>query len=245
MADATMLLRLQQVNLDLMRTRKQVEELPQKEQITKIRKATKRVSSELSRIMGVRKDLELAISDNEDDHLHVSELVDEAQKRAEGQQDYRAIRDLEGQLTAYAKRLEKLEFDRAHLEEQLAAVQAKEQEYNAWLAKAKAEEDALLAAYKADVESAGNRMNDVLAFLRSGGEGGVGVGTTVTYFNEETAELLEMLRLCESFDDRVYDCFMACFLNRVKKNDQLKHFLEDPEARKGVKDISGKDDSDM
>ncbi len=54
-----------------------------------------------------------------------------------------------------------------------------------------------------------------------------------------------MLRLCESFDDRVYDCFMACFLNRVKKNDQLKHFLEDPEARKGVKDISGKDDSDM
>lgn len=163
MADATMLLRLQQVNLDLMRTRKQVEELPQKEQITKIRKATKRVSSELSRIMGVRKDLELAISDNEDDHLHVSELVDEAQKRAEGQQDYRAIRDLEGQLTAYAKRLEKLEFDRAHLEEQLASVQAKEQEYNAWLAKAKAEEDALLAAYKEDVESAGNRMNELLA----------------------------------------------------------------------------------
>ena len=163
MADATMLLRLQQVNLDLMRTRKLVEELPQKEQITKIRKATKRVSSELSRITGVRKDLELAVSDNEDDHLHVSELVDEAQKRAEGQQDYRAIRDLEGQLTAYAKRLEKLEFDRAHLEEQLAAVQAKEQEYNAWLAKAKAEEDALLAAYKADVESAGTRMNELLA----------------------------------------------------------------------------------
>lgn len=70
-------------------------------------------------------------------------------------------------------------------------------------------------------------------------------GMLVTHFNEETAELLEMLRLCESFDDRVYDCFMACLLNRVKKNDQLKHFLEDPEARKGVKDISGKDDSDM
>ncbi len=40
-------------------------------------------------------------------------------------------------------------------------------------------------AYENRIYSAGNRMNDVLAFLRSGGEGGVGVGTTVTYFNEE------------------------------------------------------------
>ena len=40
-------------------------------------------------------------------------------------------------------------------------------------------------AYEEEIYSVGNRMNDVLAFLRSGGEGGVGVGTNVTYFNEE------------------------------------------------------------
>lgn len=70
-------------------------------------------------------------------------------------------------------------------------------------------------------------------------------GIMVTYINGAPVELLEMLRLCESFDDRVYDCFMSCFWNHIKENDQLKHFIEDPEARKGVKDISGKDDSNL
>ncbi|MBQ9252486.1 MAG: Cna B-type domain-containing protein [Clostridia bacterium] len=39
-------------------------------------------------------------------------------------------------------------------------------------------------AYEGNIYSVGNRMNSVLDFLRSGGEGGVGVGTTVTYFDE-------------------------------------------------------------
>ena len=40
-------------------------------------------------------------------------------------------------------------------------------------------------AYEGKIYTVGNRMNSVLDFLRSGGEGGVGTGTTVTYFNEE------------------------------------------------------------
>lgn len=39
-------------------------------------------------------------------------------------------------------------------------------------------------AYEKQVFNVGNRMNSILEFLRSGGEGGVGIGTTVTYFNE-------------------------------------------------------------
>ena len=42
-------------------------------------------------------------------------------------------------------------------------------------------------AYEHEIYNVGNRMIDVLSFLQSGGEGGVGVGTTVTYFNEEVA----------------------------------------------------------
>lgn len=163
MNDATLLLRLQQIDLDLLRSRKAAEELPQKDQITKIRKAAKRVSSELSRLTGARKDLEMSLSDNEDDHLHVSELVDQAQEKAAGQTDYRAIRDLEGQLTSYAKRLEKLEFERAKLDDQLSQVRAKEQEYTTWLARAKSEEESLLADYKAEIEATGRRMAELRA----------------------------------------------------------------------------------
>ena len=42
-------------------------------------------------------------------------------------------------------------------------------------------------AYESRVYSVGDRMDDVLDFLRSGGAGGVGLGTQVTYFNEAIA----------------------------------------------------------
>ena len=56
-------------------------------------------------------------------------------------------------------------------------------------------------AYENRIYNVGNRMDDVLAFLRSGGEGGVGVGTEVVYFNEEAAsdaERLVALSTCAS-----------------------------------------------
>ncbi len=42
-------------------------------------------------------------------------------------------------------------------------------------------------AYESRIYSVGNRKDDVLAFLRSGGAGGVGLGTEVRYFDEEAA----------------------------------------------------------
>ena len=42
-------------------------------------------------------------------------------------------------------------------------------------------------AYEHQIYDAGNRLDDVMDFLRSGGEGGVGVGTHVLYFNEQEA----------------------------------------------------------
>ena len=56
-------------------------------------------------------------------------------------------------------------------------------------------------AYENMIYNVGNRMDDVLAFLRSGGEGGVGVGTEVVYFNEAAAadaERLVALSTCAS-----------------------------------------------
>ena len=42
-------------------------------------------------------------------------------------------------------------------------------------------------AYENRIYTVGNRLEDVLAFLRSGGAGGVGVGTDVKFFDEEAA----------------------------------------------------------
>ncbi len=48
-------------------------------------------------------------------------------------------------------------------------------------------------AYENRIYTAGNRMQEVLDFVRSGGENGVGVGTEVTYFDENTAAGAEKL----------------------------------------------------
>ena len=42
-------------------------------------------------------------------------------------------------------------------------------------------------AYENQIYRVGNRMDSVLDFLRSGGVGGIGIGTEVVYFNEEVA----------------------------------------------------------
>ena len=56
-------------------------------------------------------------------------------------------------------------------------------------------------AYEHRIYNVGDRMNDVLDFLRSGGEGGVGVGTEVIYFNEEAAADAEkLIALSTCFD---------------------------------------------
>ena len=121
-----------------MRAKRSVEELPEKGRITKVRSASRKVTSELNRIVGVRKDLEMAIADNETDRAKVSELVDEAQGKVEaGEVDYRAIKDLESQLTTYAKRLEKIDFEHVHLEEELGKARKGEQEHLEWLARSK------------------------------------------------------------------------------------------------------------
>lgn len=64
-------------------------------------------------------------------------------------------------------------------------------------------------------------------------------------FCDETADTLEILRLCESADDRVYDCFMERFWYFVKENKQLGFFFEKPEESKEVRGSVGKDDSYM
>ena len=56
-------------------------------------------------------------------------------------------------------------------------------------------------AYEDRIYQVGNRMGDVLDFLRSGGEGGVGVGTEVIWFDEEAAsDAVRLIALSTCFD---------------------------------------------
>lgn len=127
MTEPEALLQLQEIDLDLMRLRTQLESLPQKARIDTIKTASKKVSSEITKIVGQRKDVEMDISDHDADRKKIEGLVGEVQEKAgDGGTDYRAIRDLEGQLSALAKRLEKIEFETTGLMETLERLEKAE-----------------------------------------------------------------------------------------------------------------------
>ena len=163
MDSASGLVRLQEIDLELLRLRKQVDELPQKGRIAKLRKATKQVQGELTHIVGRRKDLEMDLADLDDERKQVSSLVDEAQlKAAEGDQDFRAITDLESQLTVYAKRLEKIDFDEQAASENLDQLLDRERQVQDWLERSHTEEETLISSYKQALAQTKTEMEKLL-----------------------------------------------------------------------------------
>ena len=162
MGQARALLRLQEIDLELIRSKSHLEKLPEKERITKLRTASRKVSAELSHLVGERKDLEMELEDNAAEREKVSKQVDEAQAKVEGGEvDFRAIKDLEAQLTTYAKRLEKLDFDREQLEGKVLDLRAREAEHTSWLERSKAEEQKALVSYKREIAQVGAHVREL------------------------------------------------------------------------------------
>ena len=131
MQEPQALLRLQEIDLELMRLNAQLNAMPQQKKLSAIKAAQKNLSGKMKAIVGQRKDAEIDLDDNEAAHKktvdRVSEVQAEAQERA---QDFRGIRDLEAHLTALAKQLEKIEFKHRELEANLEKLLKAEQNAN-------------------------------------------------------------------------------------------------------------------
>ncbi len=136
MTESQALLRLQEIDLELMRLNAQLKAMPQQKKLAAIQAAEKNLAGKLKTIVGQRKDAEIDLDDNEAAQLktkdRVSEVQAEAQQRA---QDFRGVRDLEAHLTALAKQLEKLEYKHRELESNLEKLMKAEQNANDLAAK--------------------------------------------------------------------------------------------------------------
>ena len=164
MQEPEALLRLQEIDLALMRHKHTLENLPQRTKVEQIRAAAKKLSSDLTSIVGARKDIEMDIADHDTEHHEVEELVSAAQDKASADsQDYRSVRDLEGQLSMYAKRLEKIEFESAALYERLARAESAEKNARARAAQLERERTAQVASYQAQIGDIRSQVNELLA----------------------------------------------------------------------------------
>ena len=149
MSEATALVRLQEIDLALIRLKKRAESLPQRTKVAAARAASKKVAGQLTEIVGQRKDLEIELADLDDSKRFFTEKVGEVQRIASAGDDFRGSQTIEDQLSYLAKKLEKVDFDTDRLLAQLDRVERAEANARALQEKLAREEQALTESWQA------------------------------------------------------------------------------------------------
>ena len=127
MNEATALMKLQEIDLELLKLASSLASMPQQKRLKTIALAAKKVGSELTGIVGQRKDAELEIADVEANLAHYHEKTAEVQSVADsGAFTHREVRDIEQQLTSLAKHIEKAEYKLGPLRERLQRLERAE-----------------------------------------------------------------------------------------------------------------------
>ena len=140
MTEATALIKLQEIDLELLKCASALASMLQQARLKTIALAAKKVKSELTGIVGQRKDVELEIEDVRANLAHYHEKTAEVQAKADaGAYTHREVKDIEQQLTSLAKHIEKAEFTLGPLGEKLERLE-------------RAEKNARLTAEKIDRE---------------------------------------------------------------------------------------------
>ncbi|WP_307974045.1 C4-type zinc ribbon domain-containing protein [uncultured Parolsenella sp.] len=164
MSEASELLRLQEIDLELMRTKNTAEALPQRQKVAAARAAAKKVAGELTKIVGQRKDLEIELADLDDSKRFFSEKVTEIQDGTYNQ-DFRSAQDMEYNLATLAKKIEKCDYDTEHLLPRLETVERAEKNARALTEKLEREEAAQVASFKQAMDKITEQVK-TLAFER-------------------------------------------------------------------------------
>ena len=148
MNDYEALLRLQQIDLELMRDSRRLKAMPQQKRIAAA-DAAKRKVAELTKIVGQRKDAELELQDAEAEHEHLMQKTDEVRALAQ-EGDYRQASSIEQQLTSLAKKMEKIEFNYKETSDRLKRLQKAERNARDLDAKLDEERAAQQASFERD-----------------------------------------------------------------------------------------------
>lgn len=163
MKETEALVRLQEIDLELMRYRRTLGSMPQARKVEAARLARKKLAGQISQIVGQRKDCEMEIEDNEAHHARLEQTVGEVQGSYEERaRDYRGVQDLETQLTALAKGLEKLEFRHGELEGRLEKLRRAESNARGLDARLVEEEESQAASLREETAGIRQRVESLV-----------------------------------------------------------------------------------
>jgi len=169
------LLRLQEIDLSLAHIEGRTKEMPDYQRLQQVEAARKKLSAQLTQLMGKRKDIEMEYEDRISAKERLFGIRDDVQAKVmSGEANYRSVQEYEQQLSALAKGIEKAEYDEQRLGAELERYEAAE-------AKAQGMADELKAQAEQLTHS---------------------VGTQIAEMREEAQGLIaERARLVEALDD--------------------------------------------
>lgn len=162
MKESEALVLLQDVDLKLIRDNATLKKMPQVAKIEAVRAAKKKLASDYTKIVGQLKDCQMDIADNESDHKRMEDITDDVhQQIQEAGHDYRALKGYDLQLSALAKRIEKLEFTHKQLEERLAKLKQAEKNARDLDQKLTDQGHLLLESYRTDSKQVTDEIDDL------------------------------------------------------------------------------------
>lgn len=148
MSEASALLRLQEIDLTLMRLNKQAEQLPQRPKVAAAKAAAKKVAGELTKIVGQRKDLQIEMQDIADRRGRLVGYLAEAKSDAEVVTDYHESQMVELRMSRVTKQIEKADFDTDKLKDKLEVVERAEKNARELMERLEAEQRSQMEQFR-------------------------------------------------------------------------------------------------
>ncbi len=162
MNESEALVRLQEVDIELMRLGKTLRDMPQTKKLEAVRLAKKKLAGQLSQIVGQRKDCEMEIEEAEGRRLQLDDKVAQLQASYQDRDaTYREVQDLEIQFTSIAKSQEKAAYQLDQLNSQLDKLQKAEANARAVDERLDSEARLIEDSYRADTEDIAGKVREL------------------------------------------------------------------------------------
>lgn len=149
MKDLATLLSMQHIDMELIRAKKKLAELPQRAQILEIRKKKQAVEEKQAKIAAMRKEADLVAARIKDEDERLAGRQRETQEKIEESRgDYRSVEALTKDMGGITKRRETLEEDLAEARGKLAQIEGVQSQITAALEKIVVQENAYVSSFQ-------------------------------------------------------------------------------------------------
>ncbi len=224
------LLKLQQCDLELLRVRKKLEELPQRHRILELRKRKQTIEDKKTKVDLMRSGIESDMADLRDEDAQLVDKQDVIQTKIdEVRDDYRSVSSHTKALNGVAKRRNSIESDLIKLETKLNEVVGVSDQVEAALAQVVDRESEEIASFQQE----GGALNQAKADLSTRREKlAVLLDGELLVQYEKTAEKCGGVGVCQLKDDACSVCRNSFDLGKLLQIKSERPLSECPQCKR-------------